>query len=541
MFRSISIRARLTGLVLIPLIVLIVLIVNLFSHMNTLQTGISSLYDDRIVPLKQIKATSDMYGISTVDLFHKYRGDQISAQQLTSAILSARDTAGKEWQAYKSTFLTPEEDALVKEADRQFADAARLTDRYLELVRSGEFRALDNTTFIHDLYARFDPLTKALEDLISLQLRVSAEFVQASQASYDHLMTVLILLCSAVVAGLALLGYLMYRSINDPVQGLCADIQFIADQSDLTRRVAADGRDEITHLSQTLNGMFGRFHSVISHLRDAVHQSSTAAEEMSAISRQVSTTVQQQDEQVAMVATAITEMSGAVKEVANNASETSAQATRADGQAREGLLKVQENLSAINRLSDAVTHASGVIDRLHDQSGEITTVLTVIRSIAEQTNLLALNAAIESARAGEAGRGFAVVADEVRKLAQNTQQATESISQMIDQLQASARQAVDTMGQAGQQASGSLTHAEAAGELLEAIASSVSRIAEMNFQVSTATEEQAQVANEIHDSVTRFSMGLSDVSESASQSAVASEEIARLSNDLQQQVSTFRI
>ncbi len=540
MLRQLSIRSRLSILVITPLLALVAVLFITFGQMATIEQGVNSLYQDRIVPLKQIKATSDQYGIAIVDLFHKYRGGQQSRQQLTDAIGGARQKAEQEWQSYKQTQLTPEEERLIADADHHFSTASALTDRYLQMSRDGRFRQLDNSVFIDQLYAAFDPLTAALDKLIQLQLSVSADFVVESDKNFAQLMTRMMVMAIILLAALSLMGFMMYRSIERPLTELNNSFTEIADQSDLTRRVSEDGRDEITSLSRSFNHMLGRFQTVIVNLRDAVHQSSAAAEEMSAISQQVSTTVSGQEEQVSMVAAAITEMSGAVQEVANSASDTSAQATSADQQARAGLGKVQDNVHAINTLSTSVQQASAVINRLHEQSGEITEVLTVIRNIAEQTNLLALNAAIESARAGEAGRGFAVVADEVRKLAQNTQQATTSISDMIDQLQGSAREAVTTMDQARQEASDSVGYATAAGELLENIVTAVSRIAEMNFQVSTATEEQAQVANEIHNNVSQFSIGLSEVSESAAQSALASEEIARLSGGLQDQVSTFR-
>lgn len=82
------------------------------------------------------------------------------------------------------------------------------------------------------------------------------------------------------------------------------------------------------------------------------------------------------------------------------------------------------------------------IDKLNEQTNDITAVLDDIKSVAEQTNLLALNAAIEAARAGENGRGFAVVADEVLQLAGRSQESTNQIHEIIEKLQTRAKIAI---------------------------------------------------------------------------------------------------
>ena len=106
---------------------------------------------------------------------------------------------------------------------------------------------------------------------------------------------------------------------------------------------------------------------------------------------------------------------------------------------------LKENLRNSEKVSQDIKQLAGLVEELNIQSGEISKIVTTIKSIADQTNLLALNAAIEAARAGEQGRGFAVVADEVRSLASRTQQATDEIRQMIENLQQQSHQAVQAV------------------------------------------------------------------------------------------------
>jgi methyl-accepting chemotaxis protein len=89
------------------------------------------------------------------------------------------------------------------------------------------------------------------------------------------------------------------------------------------------------------------------------------------------------------------------------------------------------------------------VDDLREVATSIEQIVDLIRGIAGQTNMLALNATIEAARAGDAGKGFAVVAAEVKNLAQQTERATEQITEHVNAMGSVTDRCVASMEEVG--------------------------------------------------------------------------------------------
>lgn len=350
--------------------------------------------------------------------------------------------------------------------------------------------------------------------------------------------TIIITLFSILVA--VVIGYFTVRAITRPLREVNTLLNVVA-TGDLTRQLDDNSKDEFGELAKNCNALINSLKTLISGISTGSAQLAAASEQTSSVTTQTTRSIQEQKSQVSQVATATTELNSTAQMVAKSAEDSLSQISQANREAETVRSISEDNKKTILVLSDDVDSAADVINKVHQDSASIGSILDVIRGIADQTNLLALNAAIEAARAGEQGRGFAVVADEVRTLASRTQESTQEIQTMIEILQSGAEQAVSVMQKGKEQTSLCVSQAEKAAEALNSITEAVHAAHNVSTQIEQAAKEQHTVSRDISEKLENIVAIAEETASGAQHTSKASQEVANLSEDLQSSVRKFSV
>ncbi|RCU45641.1 PAS domain S-box protein [Corallincola holothuriorum] len=322
------------------------------------------------------------------------------------------------------------------------------------------------------------------------------------------------------VVGVMGFWIMINRNITAPMLKLTKHVRNMASGT-MTANIDLDQKDEMGESYMALKLLQSRLKTVLGQFSESSQQLVNSADGLSEASHNTLHGMQQQHRETDQVATAMNEMSATVHDVANNTTSASEASNVAQQEASKGASIVSATRASIEALSQDVSETATVINQLAVNSDQISSITDTISSIAEQTNLLALNAAIEAARAGEQGRGFAVVADEVRTLASRTQEATNEIRSMIENLHSGITSAVDVMATGTDRASEAVEKVQATEQSFDIISTGINQINDMNMLIATAAEQQSAVAEEMNRNV-------QSISEHSNQTAKESE---RMQND----------
>ena len=422
---------------------------------------------------------------------------------------------------------------LQQSADKMFLATSAYNTSLKNMLEKDEVAAnLDAffnqaTQTIDSVFNLFDLVAPSLDGLLTQRI-----------ADYKLIRTLTLTVMLLVLVGIVYIFISFYLSVMQSITELRKGIEQLA-TGDLTTHIKLATCDETHLIAQQANAMAQQFRELVNKVIDSTQLVAAAADELAETSEKTNQGLNEQKLQTDQVATAMNEMSATVQEVAQSAAATSEATHSAQQEVNRGNDVVSNTVKTINALANEIQATAELVHKLGEQSDDIGQVVDVIRGIAEQTNLLALNAAIEAARAGEQGRGFAVVADEVRTLAGRTQQSTQEIQQMIEQLQAGAQKAMQAMQASENRTDEGVAKAASAGDSLGSIHSSVNIITDMSAQIASAAEQQSAVAEEINRNIIEIADIADQNSTASNQTASASAELSRLSNELKKMVAVF--
>ena len=553
---SVSVRNKIILLVFLFLAMLVALTANSLSSSYVLRSNIHQLSDVNL-PLQQtISSINNLLLIQAVEV-EKGLGHAQKAQAVDSYGTHNIETSFVEFQSLSEQLqqqinravvilgqfpVSPTQNRLQElfgEITSNQQDYLRYTEEAYKLwTGKGLFKARQFSKKASAAKAKIDKAMRQVNTLIDESTSTSIFKIEELQQSDNLLMVggTIISILAGIIASI-----LLIRNIVGPLQQAVAQAKSMV-KGDLRGidKVDSFRQDELGQLLQSMHQLSQQLHEIIRGVILSTEELEEASKELAETTQDSAQLFEQQQQQTTHIAQAIHEMNSTALHASESCTVASEAAQDADIAARSGQKVVHSSIDSIRELSKNIEDSALIIEQLEGNTLSITNILGVITGIAEQTNLLALNAAIEAARAGEHGRGFAVVADEVRQLAMNTQDATREIDKVTGQLRDFASNAVNTMARSKEHSQEVVNQATQAEESLSTIHSAVSRIRDMNVQISATAEEQSSVSQDVSNTVNTIAGIAQSSSDSIKVSADSSLRLDKLAQKLNQQVHFFQ-
>ncbi|WLS77265.1 methyl-accepting chemotaxis protein [Erwinia pyri] len=335
---------------------------------------------------------------------------------------------------------------------------------------------------------------------------------QASEGFYNQ--SKVIFAMAVLLSVLVTLGGVWWvrKAVVAPLSRMRGHFERIA-SGNLGGTIEAHGRNELSQLFMSLQAMQRSLAETVSSVRDGTNAMQTGIREIASGNNDLSSRTEQQAASLAETAASMEQLTATVTGNAENARQASQLAKEASTTAHKGgtlTSKVVTTMSEIASSSKKIGDITGVID-----------------GIAFQTNILALNAAVEAARAGEQGRGFAVVAGEVRNLAQRSAQAAKEIKALIEA-------SVNRVDQGAELVA-------SAGETMEEIVQSVTRVNDIMGEIASASDEQRRGIEQVAQAVSQMDQVTQQNAALVEEAAAATEALEAQAEHLTNAVTRFSL
>ena len=261
---------------LVGLLSLVSIIVGLtgLKGMSESVNGLRTVYEDRVVPLRDLKVIADLYAVNIVDMAHKVRNGNIEWEEARKNLKDARSGINKTWTAYKATYLVEQEKKLVATIEPMLAEAETSLNKLQTILEDEDRKAIARFT-IDTLYPVIDPISTKFSELIEVQLDVAKSEYTQSREQYEHSQLIsIVLLGGGTLAGI-LFAMRIVGSVVNPLRQMQEAAQNVSQNFDYGTRIQVAQDDEVGATARAFNTLLqaqqtaiAQVNRVVQHLAD---------------------------------------------------------------------------------------------------------------------------------------------------------------------------------------------------------------------------------------------------------------------------------